>query len=148
MIENNVTEQVEDLMSNAKTATADKITDKTADKTAAVVAAAAAADTTTPKAKNGTNGTASAPAEGSSPDVIKLAPSGEPAPAGEQADEAPDEEEDTKEPLMYYVISGKVDAFKSASKAEKYLNQPGAPSEYTVVRGRLATAKKRVSLRR
>lgn len=62
------------------------------------------------------------------------------------ASAAPDSESD---PLMFCVVVGTVRQFRTAAKAEEYLNGPDAPPPdgYTVIRGRVATTKRKISLR-
>lgn len=51
------------------------------------------------------------------------------------------------DPLMFCIVVGTVKQFKTAAKAEEYLNGPEAPSDYVVIRGRLASTKRKISLR-
>lgn len=107
---------------------------------------------TSGQAKPPTNGTAVFPGNGTV--AAAAASSGAPPPAGAipaTTDSAPGTgtplAEDESDPLLYFIVVGPVESFKTVAKAEAYLNAPGAPTDYTVIRGRAAPAKKRVSLR-
>lgn len=71
------------------------------------------------------------------------------ADAGAATDVDADEADEAKRrvPSKVYVVVGKVLVFDSVVKAEKYLNGPGAPSSYEVIRGRRVVPDNHVSLR-
>lgn len=113
------------------------------------------APTVSGQAKLPTNGTQVSPGNGTpvpaaaSPDA---SPPAGPAPAPAATDPAgagpgAPQADDESDPLLYFIVTGPINSFKTVAKAEKFLNEPGAPTEYTVIRGRAAPAKKRVSLR-
>jgi hypothetical protein len=100
------------------------------------------------QAKPPTNGTSVSPGNGT-PAPAAAAPSdaSPPAAADPAAGTGAQPTEDESDPLLYFIVTGPINSFKTVAKAEKFLNEPGAPTEYTVIRGRAAPAKKRVSLR-
>jgi xanthine dehydrogenase iron-sulfur cluster and FAD-binding subunit A len=57
------------------------------------------------------------------------------------------EVEKKSRPRKVFVVVGQIHEFESVSKAEKFLNASGSPSEYTVIRGNRIETNKKVSLR-
>lgn len=96
---------------------------------------------------------AKGPPQGPPPGVPVTAATTSPIPSGTNGAAASqtnsDAGSDTKEPnrSKYFVVVGKVHEFTSAAQAEKFLNEPGAPAEFSVVRGHRVKSKQRVSLR-
>lgn len=66
--------------------------------------------------------------------------------AGEGAS-ATDAGESDANPLMYCIVTGPVKQFKTSAKAEEFLNGPDAPNDYVIIRGRMASTKRKITLR-
>jgi hypothetical protein len=98
--------------------------------TSSLGAAAAAAATGTPK-----------------PDDKK--PDDKAAATGAKPDDkkADDEAKKERNGSKVYVVVGTVHEFESVNKAEKFLNGEGAPTDYSVIRGKKITKSTKVSLR-
>lgn len=52
-----------------------------------------------------------------------------------------------KNPNKLYIVVGEVHEFESSAKAEKFLNSEGAPTTYSVLRGKKLKTNNKVSLR-
>lgn len=97
------------------------------------------------------------PPPGRSPTAGQTPPASAQAPAPPPA--APTTQGDKPEPdgqaaegksanrSKIFIVVGEIHEFASAAQAEKFLNQPGAPSKFTVLRGHKVESKQRVSLR-
>jgi hypothetical protein len=99
------------------------------------------------QAKPPTNGAPVSAGNGTSAPPAAVDASSPPAGSSAGSTDVPLPVEDESDPLLYFIVTGPINSFKTVAKAEKFLNEPGAPTEYTVIRGRAAPAKKRVSLR-
>jgi hypothetical protein len=104
------------------------------------VAAAAAATGTTPKPDDKTGKPADA-----TPDD-KAAANGAAAGAGTAAG-TPAAEKKARNASKVFIVVGTVHEFETPNKAEKFLNAEGAPTEYSVLRGKRIGTSKKVSLR-
>ncbi len=100
-----------------------------------------------------TNKTPSTPPP--SPGATPKSPTPGPAASAVLANEASDDssagdadkdEKDANRSKLYIVV-GEVHEFSTAAQAEKFLNQPGAPAKFQVLRGKRVESKQRVSLR-
>lgn len=58
-----------------------------------------------------------------------------------------DEADEADNRSKLFIVVGQVHEFATAAQAEKFLNQAGAPTKFTVLRGREVKSKQRVSLR-
>ncbi len=71
----------------------------------------------------------------------------QPTGASDDAGSGSPASDNESDPLMFCIVVGSVKQFKTAAKAEEYLNGPDAPSDYTVIRGRVANTKRKITLR-
>ena len=71
------------------------------------------------------------------------------AAAGAKPDDKKPDDEAKKERngSKVYVVVGTVHEFESVNKAEKFLNAEGAPTDYSVIRGKKISKSTKVSLR-
>lgn len=60
-------------------------------------------------------------------------------------DAAASSEEKQKNKL--FIVEGKIHEFDTPAQAEKFLNAPGAPTQYSVLRGKQVKSKQKVTLR-
>lgn len=67
-------------------------------------------------------------------------------PADKPAD-APASDEKKKSGNKLYIVVGQLHEFETFAQAEKFLNAEGAPTQYSVVRGKQMKSKQKVTLR-
>lgn len=68
--------------------------------------------------------------------------------AAKPDDKKPDDEaKKERNGSKVYVVVGTVHEFESVNKAEKFLNAEGAPTDYSVIRGKKISKSTKVSLR-
>lgn len=105
---------------------------------------AAAAATTTSGGKPAAS-TPAAPAgnKPASPPTTPAAATTTPAPAPAEGATA----EEKKDRNKLYIVVGQVHEFETFAQAEKFLNADGAPTQYSVLRGKPLQSKQKVTLR-
>ena len=94
-------------------------------------------------APSGASATTAAPANGAAATKPAEGSNGN----GNGAGGAAPAEKKNKNPNKLFIVVGEIHEFETAAKAEKFLNEEGAPTDYAVLRGKRIKQRAKVSLR-